>query len=164
MNLTNENHKRIQFWMKLEKQEERFKKLFYYPRSFNQFLFPHPHTLSPYPAARTRLRPHSLPPSPHSGSLESRVREGEVEPPLGGIRQHRQPPQSLEKFCNPPKDNLFGLIFFNCSGKCFLAQCPARVGFGQSRSEKWRKNVIHSFREVQVKKNTENQYTIDALG
>ena len=32
-------------------------------------------------------------------------------------------------------------------------QCPARVGFGQSRSEKWRKNVIHSFREVQVKKN-----------
>ena len=31
-------------------------------------------------------------------------------------------------------------------------QCPARVGFGQSRSEKWRKNVIHSFREVQVKK------------
>ena len=32
-------------------------------------------------------------------------------------------------------------------------QCPARVGFGQSRSEKWRKNAIHSFREVQVKKN-----------
>ena len=113
--------------MKLEKQEERFKKLFYYPRSFNQFLFPHPHTLSPYPAARTRLRPHSLPPIPHSGSLESRVREGEVEPPLGGIRQHRQPPQSLEKFCNPtPKDNLFDLtIFFNCSGKCFLASLAA---------------------------------------
>ena len=34
-----------------------------------------------------------------------------------------------------------------------VMQCPARVGFGQSRSEKWRKNVIHSFREVQVKKN-----------
>ena len=34
-----------------------------------------------------------------------------------------------------------------------VQQCPARVGFGQSRSEKWRKNVIHSFREVQVKKN-----------
>ena len=32
-----------------------------------------------------------------------------------------------------------------------VQQCPARVGFGQSRSEKWRKNVIHSFREVQVK-------------
>ena len=31
-------------------------------------------------------------------------------------------------------------------------QCPARVGFGQSRSERWRKNAIHSFREVQVKK------------
>ena len=29
-------------------------------------------------------------------------------------------------------------------------QCPARVGFGQSRSGKWRKNAIHSFREVQV--------------
>ena len=82
------------------------------PKILNQFLFPHPHTLSPYPAARTRLRPHSLPPIPHSGSLESRVREGEVEPPLGGIRQHRQPPQSLEKFCNPPKDNLFVLIIF----------------------------------------------------
>ena len=36
---------------------------------------------------------------------------------------------------------------------CTITQCPARVGFGQSRSEKWRKNVIHSFREVQVKKN-----------
>ena len=35
-----------------------------------------------------------------------------------------------------------------------LTQCPARVGFGQSRSEKWRKNAIHSFREVQVKKMT----------
>ena len=34
-----------------------------------------------------------------------------------------------------------------------MDQCPARVGFGQSRSEKWRKNAIHSFREVQVKKN-----------
>ena len=33
-------------------------------------------------------------------------------------------------------------------------QCPARVGFGQSKSEKWRKNDIHSFREVQVKKMT----------
>ena len=87
--------------MKLEKQEERFKKLFYYPRSFNQFLFPHPHTLSPYPAARTRLRPHSLPPIPHSGSLESRVRVGEVEVRLGGIRQL----QSLKKLCNRPKDN-----------------------------------------------------------
>ena len=31
-------------------------------------------------------------------------------------------------------------------------QCPARVGSGQSRSEKWRKNAIHSLREVQVKK------------
>ena len=82
------------------------------PKILNQFLFPHTPTLSPYPAARTRLRPHSLPPIPHSGSLESRVREGEVEPPLGGIRQHRQPPQSLEKFCNPPKDNLFVLIIF----------------------------------------------------
>ena len=94
------------------------------PKILNQFLFPHPPTLSPYPAARTRLRP---PPIPHSGSLESRVREGEVEPPLGGIRQHRQPPQSLEKFCNPtPKDNLFDLtIFFNCSGKCFLAALAA---------------------------------------
>ena len=27
------------------------------------------------------------------------------------------------------------------------------MGFGQSRSEKRRKNAIHSFREVQVKKN-----------
>ena len=34
-----------------------------------------------------------------------------------------------------------------------MDQCPARVGFGQSRSEKWRKNAIRSFREVQVKKN-----------
>ena len=33
-----------------------------------------------------------------------------------------------------------------------VTQSPARVGFGQSRSEKWRKNAIHSFREVQVKK------------
>ena len=32
-------------------------------------------------------------------------------------------------------------------------QCPARVGFGQSRSEKWRQNAINSFWEVQVKKN-----------
>ena len=33
-----------------------------------------------------------------------------------------------------------------------VQQCPARMGFGQSRSEKWRKKVIRPFREVQVKK------------
>ena len=28
-------------------------------------------------------------------------------------------------------------------------QCPARVGFGQSRSEQWRKNIFQFYREVQ---------------
>ena len=30
-------------------------------------------------------------------------------------------------------------------------QCPARVGIGSSRSEKWNKNVAHQFREWKVK-------------
>ena len=58
----------------------------------------------------------------------------------------------LKGFINCSMVTPFSILFSFLPDPGF-GKYPAIVGFGQSRSKKWIKNAIHSFRDVQVKKN-----------
>ena len=57
----------------------------------------------------------------------------------------------LKGFINCSMVTPFSILFSFLPDPGF-GKYPAIVGFGQSRSKKWIKNAIHSFRDVQVKK------------